>query len=138
MLWNEIKNIDSSRKELKKFGITIGVVLLIVASVLLYYEKSYYYYFFSGSAFFFAFGLVLPKFLLPFHKAWMALAVTLGFFMTRVILSILFFLVFTPMSMIAKLVGKDFLDLKPDEKHGSYWHYREKKEYEPEDTEKQF
>jgi Na+(H+)/acetate symporter ActP len=138
MLWEEIKNINSSKEELKKFGLTIGAVLLLIGGALFYYEKSNYFYFLSAAAFFGAFGLAFPKILLPFHKFWMAFAAALGFVMTRVILSILFYLVFTPMSLIAKLAGKKFLDQKIDKNVSTYWHYREKKEYKKIDTERQF
>ncbi|RMD48994.1 MAG: hypothetical protein D6830_05770 [Ignavibacteria bacterium] len=138
IIWDELKSINSSEKELKKFGITMAVVLALIALLLLYNNSVIYLYFFAAAAFFGAFGLAIPNLLLPFHKLWMGLAVTLGFIMTRVILSILFFLVFTPMSLIAKLVGKSFLDIKMDKSENSYWHYREKKEYIPENTEKQF
>lgn len=138
MILNEIKQIDSSNEALKKFGITMAVVFAALGLVLYYYGKEYYFYFLSAAAFFGAFGLALPKILLPFHKIWMSLAVVLGFIMTRLILSVLFYLVFTPMSLIAKLVGKEFLDEKIDKNASTYWHYRERKEYNKVDTEKQF
>ena len=62
----------------------------------------------------------------------------MGWVMTRVILTILFFTVLTPLGFIAKLFGKNFLDLKLDKEQNSYWEIREKKEIKPIDYEKQF
>ncbi len=138
MLWQEIKNIESGEKELKKFGLTIGIFLILLGFLFFYLNKSYYLYFLSSGSLFAALGLALPKILLPFQKVWMSIAVILGFFMTRLILSVLFYIVFTPMSFIAKLVGKNFLDEKIEKNAKSYWHYRENKEYEKIETERQF
>jgi multisubunit Na+/H+ antiporter MnhG subunit len=138
MIWEEIKNIKSDKKELKKFGLTVGAVLLAIGLVLYFVEKPANLYFISIGAFLVAAGLAVPEILLPLQKAWMALAVILGFIMTRVILSLLFFLVVTPIALVAKIFGKDFLDEKIDRKKESYWHYREKKEYDESSTEKQF
>lgn len=138
MLWEEIKHIKSDGKELKKFGITIGIFLLLLGGFFYYLDKEYYCYFLFVGVLIAVLGFAAPKLLLPLQKGWMALAVVLGFIMTRVILSLLYFLVFTPMSIIAKLVGKSFLDMKIDKSASSYWYYREKKEYRRVDTERQF
>lgn len=137
-MFDEIKNINSSRSELKKFGITIGIVLLIIAAIMFYYNNNLYYYFAGGGLLLILLGFAAPIILLPLQKIWMILAVVLGFFMSRLILSILFYLVITPIGLIAKLFGKDFLDLKIDKSQKSYWHYRDKKPYEKIDTERQF
>ena len=42
-IFSEIKNIKESRKELKKFGLTIGIVLLILAAFLFWNGKSSYH-----------------------------------------------------------------------------------------------
>lgn len=138
MIKEEIKNINSSETELKKFGLTVGTVLVIIGLVLFYFEKSSYPYFSGLGAGLIIFGVVFPKTLLPIQKAWMAIAVVLGFIMTRVILSILFYLVITPIGLLAKLFRKDFLDRKFEKNKNTYWNYRVLKEYEKIDTERQF
>ena len=92
MLIKEIKNIKSGKSELRKFGITIGIILCLLGGLLLWREKDYYFYFLILSTVFIFPGLVLPILLKPVHKAWMTLAVLLGWLMTRAILSVLFFL----------------------------------------------
>jgi hypothetical protein len=138
MLIEEIKNIKSDKKELKKFGITIGIVLAILAGFLLWREKDTYKIFMIISAAFILLGLILPTILKPLQKAWMILAVVLGWFMTRVILSILFYLVFTTIGLGGRLLGKKFLDLKMDGSRESYWINREKKPFSKGGYERQF
>jgi hypothetical protein len=81
---------------------------------------------------------VSPVILRPLNKIWMTIAIILGWFMTRVILSILFYLVLTPMGWIAKIVGKEFLDINWKRKSDSYWIKRKKINIEKIDYERQF
>jgi len=140
MLIEEIKNIKSDKKELRKFGITVGAVLVLIGFAFQFFGNNYSFYMIIGTigAVLIFFGVIYPNILLPLHKIWMSLAVVLGFIMTRVILSILFYLIVTPIGFIAKLTGKDFLDLKIEKDKESYWHKREIKEYQKIDTERQF
>lgn len=138
MLLEEIKKIPSTEKDLKKFGITIGLVLIVVTLVMIYYSN--YYYPYAGIL-----GLTLiilaytfPVGLLPLQKVWMSLAIVLGYISTRIILSLLFYLVVTPIGLTARLFGKDFLDEKIQKDKKSYWNYREKIPYKKEDSERQF
>ena len=138
MLKEEIDNIKSSNKELKQFGFVIGGILFAIGVYLLYKGKPAYPVLLSLGFLIIVLGLALPKILFPFQKAWMVLAVVLGFVMTRVILSILFYFVITPIGFLAKISGKRFLNLKFHDSKKSYWNIREKKDYEKIDTERQF
>ncbi|MBL1215222.1 MAG: ECF transporter S component [Ignavibacteriae bacterium] len=138
MIKEEIKNIKSSKTELRKFGLTVGSVLVIIGLILFYFEKSSFPYFLAAGAVLIVFGALLPKVLLPIQKVWMSIAVVLGFIMTRVILSVLYYLVITPIGLLAKIFGKDFLDRKIKKDEETYWNYREIKQFEKIDTERQF
>lgn len=134
----EIKNIKSGKSELKRFGITIGIIFGLLGILFLWREKDYYSYFIVLSIVFIVLGGVMPVLLKPIQKAWMTLAVILGWFMTRVILCILFYVVFTPIGLVARMFGKQFLDLKINNPKESYWIYRESKEFKKSDYERQF
>ena len=138
MLLEEIRNIKSEKRDLRNFGITFGVLLGLLGGALWWKGKDTYtlFLFFSGAFFFL--GFVLPSILKPLQKAWMAFAVVLGFFMTRVILSVLFYVVFTGIGLGGRLFGKQFLDLKMDHSLKSYWNYRESKTFKQSDYELQF
>ncbi len=134
----EIRNIDSSKKELKKFGLSVGGVSALIGAALFFFGRGSSVYFLAIGILLIAAGFFTPKLLKPLQKPWMALAILLGMFSTRLILSLLFYLVITPMALIAQIAGKKFLDEKfnPDAK--SYWHYRKREEYKKEFTERQF
>lgn len=138
MLIDDIKNIKGSKKDLRKFGLTIGIVLLILAALLFWFNKPTYPYFGGVGLFLILSGLLFPVILKPLNKIWMTLAIILGWIMTRVILTILFYLVLTPIGFLAKIFGKDFLDLKLDTNVNTYWIKRESKKKDAIDYERQF
>jgi len=124
MLKEEFKNIQETKKDLRKFGLTVGGVLLLIAALLLYFEKHSVPYFGVIGGILFVAGLLIPQVLKPLNKIWMGLAIVLGFFMSRLILTILFYLILTPIAFIAKIVGKKFLILKYDKSANTYWEKR--------------
>jgi hypothetical protein len=138
MLLEEISNIKSEKKDLRNFGITFGVVLGALAGALWWKGRDTYTLFALLSMAFFFFGLVLPSLLKPLQKVWMILAVIMGWFMTRLILSVLFYVVFTFIGVGSRLLGKKFLGLNIDKSKKSYWVYREPSEFTREKYEKQY
>jgi hypothetical protein len=137
MILDEIKNIKESPKDLRKFGLTIGIVLLIIALILIFNSKPSRFFFLSIGLIFILAGLFAPKVLRYLNRSWMTLAIVLGWIMTRVILSVLFYIVITPIGLIARISGKKFLDLKIDKTRASYWEKRNNKSI-PADYERQF
>ncbi len=138
MILEEIGNIKSEKKDLRDFGITFGVLLGVLAGALWWKGKDTYTIFAILSAAFFFFGLVLPRLLTPLQKVWMMFAVVLGWFMTRLILSVLFYVVFTCIGGVLRLFGKKLLGQNIDRSKKSYWVYREPVPFSREKYEKQF
>ncbi len=134
----EIKNIKSGKRELRQFGITISTVLGLLGVLLFLRQKDYYFYFFIFCGTFLFLGLVAPTLLKPIQKIWMSLAIIIGWFVTRVILTVLFYLVATPIGILARMFGKAFLDTKFDRTAHSYWIVREPASFNKESYENQF
>lgn len=120
-MFDEFKAIKSSPKELKEFGVVVGAILIIIGDVAMLRHRGYYPYLISIGSLFVLLGLVKPSILLPLQKFWMGLGIFIGFFVSRIILSVLFFGVMTPIGFLMKLFGKDILDEKMDRSTGSYW-----------------
>ena len=138
MLIEEFNHIKESKKDLRKFGITVGSVLIIISGLLLYFEKPSAIYFGIIGVFLILAGFTYPKILKPFNKVWMGLAIVLGFVMSRVILTILFYFVLTPISFIARIFGKKFMILKYDKSAKTYWEKRTEIHKKAIDYERQF
>ena len=134
----EIRNIKNGKRELRQFGITIGVVLGLLGGLLFLREKNYYFYFFVFSFILLFLSLVAPILLKSVQKVWMTLAILIGWFVTRVILNILFYLVVTPIGILARIFGKHFLDTKFDTNVDSYWIPRASIKFDKKSYENQF
>lgn len=138
MIREEIKHINETKDALKKFGITMGVVFLLIAIVLFITGKNLFVIFLSLFVLFLVSAYLVPQILKPVNKVWMILAIILGWFMTRVILSVLFYFILTPIGIIGRLFGKNFLDLKINRQSGTYWTMRERKKITNNEYERQF
>ena len=111
-MFEEIKNINTSKKDIRSFGITMGVILFIISSLLFYYDKPSYQITTYVGIGFIVLGVIIPIVLKPIYILWMTFAVILGWVMTRVILGIVFYLIITPIGLITRIIGEDFLALK--------------------------
>ena len=138
MMLEEIRNIKSNSQEWRKFGLVVGVVFGLLGALLLWRGRHYYIYFLAASAALILPALVYPPVLKPVHKVWMTVALLIGWVMTRVILTVLFFLVLTPIALIARLFKRNFLDLKLDRSARSYWIVKEHQDGRKERYEQQF
>lgn len=138
MLKEEFKHIKETKSDLRKFGVTVGSVLIIIAFVLFYFEKPSAPYFGVIGVILFVTGIIIPQVLKPLNKIWMVLAIILGFIMTRVILTTLFYIVMTPIGFLAKIFGKKFMDLKYDRSAKTYWEKRTNIQKKQIDYERQF
>lgn len=117
----EIKNLKTDKKTLRGFCIQFAFILILLRIVFLR-DSEYKIYFEYLSAVFVLIGLIYPKAVKYFYVLWMGIAFILGAVVSRIILSITFYLVFTPVGLLLKIVfKKDLLDEKLRPEARSYW-----------------
>ena len=133
----EIKNIKQSKRDYRNFGLTMGIVIGIIGAVLFFKTSTLYPLFLGIGGLFIFLGLMLPSLLKPLYWPWMIFAVILGWFMTRLILAMLFYLVITPIGLITRILGKLSIDIGWKQQTDSYWSTIENKDESPADHEKQ-
>lgn len=133
MLREELRSLSPNRRQLRSFGITLGTALLVVAGVLHWRAVPGVIVIFSIGALLLIAGLAAPAILRPLYKPWMALAVLLGFIMTRILLTLIFVLLFIPTGLLMRLFGRDPLRRKLDPDAKTYWI---RKQYNPESRER--
>ena len=138
MLLEEIKNIKSGKRELRQFGLTIGCAACLVGGWLLWRGRGWYALMFGGAGVFFFCALLFPALLKPFQKVWMTLALIMGVVVTGMIMIVLFYGVVTPIGLVARLCGKDFLHRTFDKGAESYWIPRGRGETDKKHYEHQF
>ena len=123
IILEELKNIKSGKAKLREFGLTIGIIFIGIFLVFKFlFKKDISINLLAIGSFLVLSGLTFPIILKPFQKVWMGFSVIVGFFMSRVILTILFFIAVTPIGLLMRLFGKDLLDQKIDKNKDSYWH----------------
>ena len=117
----DLKKLRTGAGDLRKFGLIVGGVFIFLGVLLLLRHRSSYLAFCGGGGLLAAFGVIWPRALKYAYIAWMALAFTLGFVMSNVILTLFFFLFVTPIGLLARLFQRDFLARKWDKRAASYW-----------------
>ena len=131
----EIKNINTNKEEIRKFGFLIGGVLIAISIFMLWKTFNQYQLVFIIGISFVLMGFFIPRILKPIYIIWMTFATILGWIMTRVILTILFYLIVTPIGLIPRIFGVKFLDLSWNDNVKTYWN---KRDGSVSDIEKQF
>ena len=104
----------------RNFGIVFSVVFLIISLWPILSQNEIRIWSLTISGIFFILGIFNSKLLLPLNKIWLKFGIFLGNFIAPIVMGIVFFLVVTPTGLIMRLLGKDLLNLKKNNKN-SYW-----------------
>ena len=122
---DDLKQLKTDRRNLRKFGLVVGGVFAALGLLFWLRHKPAFPCFLAPGAGLIMFGAIVPRLLKPVYVAWMALAIVLGFIISNVLLTLFFCLILTPVGLLARLSGKDFLSLKRDRAAATYWIRRE-------------
>ncbi len=128
----------SSRKEQRNFGLAMAAVIVAFTLVHGWLHGALALWPFYVALAFFILGLVAPRVLRPVFAVWMKFAEVLNWVMTRLVLSIVFFLMITPTRLFIKYFGKDPLKRAWDSKADTYWEEPERQPEELEEYRRQF
>jgi hypothetical protein len=66
-------------------------------------------------------GSAFPRVLAPVYRVWMRFGKALGYVNSRILLSIIFFLVLTPVALVRRVFNRDPLKLKWEKDADTYW-----------------
>ena len=115
-----MKNTEIKIGSNKSFGIVFFIVFLLIAIYPLINNGELRIWSLVVSIIFLILGLINSKVLTPLNKIWFKFGILLGRVISPLIMSIIFFLVVTPTALIMRIIGKDLLSLKFNNKK-SYW-----------------
>ena len=110
----------------RNFGLVFFFVFLIVGLWPLLNEGPFRIWSIVIAIIFLIFGLMNSKLLAPLNKLWFKFGLFLGATISPIVMGIIFFLVITPIGFLMKIIGKDLLNIKYDNKKKSYWINRSK------------
>ena len=105
----------------KKFGLFFAIIFLFIFLIFIYAANlTIAYIFLLLSIIFLSLSFLKPELLNIFNKAWMFIGFLINKVTSPIILGVIFFGLFTPISIILRAFGRDELRLKLD-KQQSNW-----------------
>ena len=116
-------NWNPDQKQLRWFGAVLLIGFSIICGILVWrgqagWAKNILFVVVPISLL----ALVLPNLAKPFYLLWMGIGFVVGSVMSRVVMSLIFFGVLTPIALIFKIIGRDALGRKNRSGNvDSYW-----------------
>ena len=108
-------------RQLRSFGLIVGGGFALIALwPTVFRGQSLRPWPLAVSAFLLVTGLVFPPVLRPFYRGWMTVGDGLGWINSRILLSIVYYLLIVPMGIIRRLSGDDPMRLKYDPSAATY------------------
>lgn len=111
-----------NKKELRQFGLVFSSGMILIFGLLMPWLSTNPWPTWPWAVSFclVIISLMLPKTLKPLYSIWMKIGNILGWFNTRLILGLIYFIIFTPISLFFSLSGRDVLTRRPDASLNSY------------------
>ena len=122
-------------KDLKFFSYIWITIFFILGIYPLFGSHKINLIFISIAIIIYIISLINIKILEKFYDIWMKIGEFLGKISSTIIMFILFFMLFTPISFILKLLSKDLLKKKIDKNSTTYWIKRDE---QPQSMKNQF
>ncbi len=129
-----------SRKEIRRWAVLMAVVSAIIGTIQLFLLRhpNAATVFWLIAVVFLVDGLLFPSLLKPVYWLWMKFAGALAWFNTRLIMALVFYLIFTPIGIILRILRVDLIKQRWDTKKPSYWIDRTDEPFDPSRYEKQY
>jgi hypothetical protein len=105
----------------RSFGLTFAVVFLLIGGLLAWRGHGWGYGVVVAGVGFAVVAFAAPRLLTPLNRVWLRVGLALHHVVNPVIMGALFYLTITPVGVVMRLAGKDFLRLKFDPGASTYW-----------------
>jgi hypothetical protein len=112
-------------------GLVFAAVFLVIALYPLFSGSSVHGWALALGVAFAALAMLLPSLLKPLNFVWTGLGALLHRVTSPLALSVMFFLLITPMGIVMRWFGKDPLRLRLDQNATSYWLERDTRGPQP-------
>ena len=104
----------------RSFGIVFFIVFLLIALYPIIIGQNVRLWSLAISLVFLVLGIANSPILTPFNKLWFKFGILLGKIVSPLVMGIIFFLVVTPIGILMRILNKDILNLKYNNK-STYW-----------------
>ena len=103
-----MENVEVTNRTLRQFGLMVGGVFLVIGLwPFLWRQEAIRDWAVVLGALLSVAGLAMPAILKYPYQGWMRVGHVMGWINTRIILSVLFYGIVTPMGLVMKLAGRD-------------------------------
>jgi uncharacterized membrane protein AbrB (regulator of aidB expression) len=114
-------NWKPDSRELRKFGLTVLIGFCLIAGLMWWKERLPAAKVCVGIGLVFGgAGMTGSKLAMPFYLVWMGVGWVMGNIMSRLILTLFYYGILTPLSFVMRLTGRDRLGVRRSE-CGSHW-----------------
>jgi len=117
-----------TRKQLRSFGLILAAGFTLIAIVPSIRGHNFRTWALVMGLALGTTGLVLPSILRPLYGGWMKLGEFLAWINTRIILTLLYYIVIVPTGVMLRMTGKDMMRLKVEREAETYRVQRGKRE----------
>ncbi len=106
---NKQPESQPSSKEIRQFAFIMATMIILLFAILFpwLYNLAFSYTPYIISALFVIMGLAAPKLLSPVHTLWLKFSHILGLINSKILLFIIFYLIISPMGLIARMFSFD-------------------------------
>ena len=105
----------------RNFGLVFAAFFLIITCLKYYSSGSVSYIFIGLMVICIILAIFTPSVLRPFNTVWLKFGLLLNKIMSPIIMSIVFFLVVTPIGICMRVLGKRPLNIGSGPKQNTYW-----------------
>ena len=124
-----------NKKQIRIFLLIWSIIFFFIGIYPLFFNLNIKIWSICISILFFVISSFKPELGKYFYIIWVTIGEYLGILISKFIMFILFFFLFTPISLVLKLLGKDLLNKKIEPNKATYWNHRKMK---PQSMKKQF
>lgn len=120
---HEVAHLDVSPRSLRKFGLLVGGVFLLLALIALrrQWNPTLLLSFLAAGSVLALLGAALPTLLRALYRGWMAASLSIGWCVSRLLLTLLFALAIVPVALLGRLLRLPFTQIRRPPKLPSYW-----------------
>lgn len=130
-----MKKSNIKKSELRTFSLIWSGLFFILSFYPYFFGSGINLYFFSIALIFIFISQIKPELLKGIFKLWIKFGNSMGNVISKVVMIVLFFLLFTPVSFALKILKKDLLKKKMGKHLDTYWIERK---IQPTSMKKQF
>ena len=116
---------EPTKKDLNILALLFLILPVAIGSHLLYWKGSPKGYIWIGVGVALFICRFVPPLFRRIYSAWVSVSIVIGYFVSRALLTFIFFVVITPTGALMRIFGKDPMDRKLDQGAQTYWQKRE-------------